>query len=1046
MRIRCLLAVLFAVSFAVGLDASPPDTRPVEGLRDNTPRSYALTGARVVIAPGQVLEQATIVIRDGTITDVRRDAAVPPDARVRPLEGKTIYAGLLDAHSEMRILGSDDLGGTPHWNGRITPQRESSAHYKGVAATNKKLRSQGIAAQLVAPASGIVKGTSSIVLTSDEPNYSSILKPRVALHVRLTVSRSRDRAYPNSPMGAVALARQSMYDAQWYRQAWAAYRSSRTLPRPERNDALETLQHYPESDSLIVIDAANELYFLRADRFAREFGLNILVRGSGNEYRRLDAIKNTGRGVLVPVNFPNPPNVSTAETAVSVSLEELLHWDLAPENPARLEAAGVRFALTSAGLKDRGTFLAKVRRAVARGLSPAGALRSVTTTPAELLQVDDVLGTIEPGKLANLVVTDGDLFDPKTKVVETWVRGRRYDVAAVPERDVRGTWLVRLKDSDTGPREFSLALTGQPKRLAGKLKIGDQVAGANEKKTTEKLIRVGLRDSRFSCSFAGRLFDRTGVVRLTAILSFPDSGIPTWLGQVTWPDGTRTEITAERSSGPDRKEQAQEVITIGARIPPPKNTPAEESGNDEEPDRTKQLASFAVNYPLGAFGLSVPPEAATVLFRNATIWTCGPDGLLQNASLLIANGEIRAVGTDLAAPPDAIVVDASGKHLTPGIIDCHSHMATDGGVNESGQAITAEVRIGDFINPDDISVYRQLAGGVTSSNILHGSANPIGGQNQVIKLRWGALPEEMKFAEAPAGIKFALGENVTRANWNEPSDRYPQSRMGVEQIMRDAFYAAQDYADRWAEWRESHQGTPPRRDLELEALSEVVAGQRWVHCHSYRQDEILALMRTMDAFGIQIGTFQHILEGYKVADEMARHGAMGSAFSDWWAYKVEVYDAIPYAGALMQQAGVVVSYNSDDSELGRHLNHEAAKAVKYGGVPPEEALKFVTLNPARQLRIDQYVGSLEKGKHADVVVWSGPPLSIRSRCEQTWIDGRKYFDRVDDRRQSEVVAEQRNVLVQKILASGESMRAPGKNSKVDEELWPREDVFCKCRE
>ena len=352
------------------------------------------------------------------------------------------------------------------------------------------------------------------------------------------------------------------------------------------------------------------------------------------------------------------------------------------------------------------------------------------------------------------------------------------------------------------------------------------------------------------------------------------------------------------------------------------------------------------------------------------------------------------------------------------------------------------MRIGDFIDCDDINIYRQLAGGVTTSNILHGSANPIGGQNQVIKLRWGALPEAMKFRLAPSGIKFALGENVKQSNNRDPSTRYPQSRMGVEQIMHDEFVAAERYARRWQEWKKNPSGIPPRRDLELDAISEILAKQRWIHCHSYRQDEILTLIRLLDRFKVRIGTFQHILEGYKVADAMAKHGAMGSAFADWWAYKFEVYDAIPYNGALMHEAGVVVSFNSDDRELARHLNHEAAKAVKYGGVSPSEALKFVTLNPAKQLRIDKYVGSLEVGKHADLVVWSRSPLSTLSRCEQTWVDGRKYFDLEQDSVARQRDAALRQQLIQKILASGEAMLEPGEERVPDEELWAREDTFC----
>jgi N-acetylglucosamine-6-phosphate deacetylase len=413
--------------------------------------------------------------------------------------------------------------------------------------------------------------------------------------------------------------------------------------------------------------------------------------------------------------------------------------------------------------------------------------------------------------------------------------------------------------------------------------------------------------------------------------------------------------------------------------------------------------------------------------------------------MLVADGVIVAVGTSVNAPLDAIVVDAQGKHLSPGIIDCHSHMATDGGINESSQAITAEVRIADFIDCNDVDIYRQLAGGVTSANILHGSANPIGGQNQVIKLRWGSLPDEMKFKEAPPGIKFALGENVKQSSRAEPGTRYPQSRMGVEQIIRDAFLSARQYQSAWQRWEQRHDTLPPRRDLELDALLEILKGERWIHCHSYRQDEILALLRTCEEFQVRIATLQHILEGYKVADAMARHGAMGSAFSDWWAYKIEVYDAIPYAGALMHQAGVVVSFNSDDRELARHLNHEAAKAVKYGNVPPEEALKFVTLNPAKQLRVDQYVGSLEVGKHADFVLWSGPPLSVLSRCEQSWIDGRKYFDISEDKALRTESHRTRSVLVQKILGSGQPARSSEESSRPDEELWPREDLFCRVR-
>jgi N-acetylglucosamine-6-phosphate deacetylase len=450
-----------------------------------------------------------------------------------------------------------------------------------------------------------------------------------------------------------------------------------------------------------------------------------------------------------------------------------------------------------------------------------------------------------------------------------------------------------------------------------------------------------------------------------------------------------------------------------------------------------------VNYPLGAFGRDGPPELLDrFALTNATIWTCGPPGKLEQATLLVERGKIAAIGTNLQLPADTRRIDVGGRHVTPGIIDCHSHMATDGGVNESGQAITAEVRIGDFIDANDISIYRQLAGGVTTANILHGSANPIGGQNQLIKLRWGSLPEQLKLAGAPGGIKFALGENVKQSN-SQSSTRYPQTRMGVEQLIRDALHAAQAYDLRRREWQDRGTGLPPRRDLELDALAEVLNHQRWIHCHSYRQDEILAVLRTLESFDVQMGTLQHVLEGYKVAEVLRRHGAMASAFSDWWAYKFEVFDAIPYNGALMHEAGVVVSFNSDDQELARHLNQEAAKAVKYGNVPAEEALKFVTLNPARQLRIDDQVGSLEVGKDADFVVWSNQPLSNFSRCEQTWIDGRRYFDMDQDRQWRERDETLRRKLIAQIIDSGEAMLPADEKPPREADLWPREDEFCK---
>ena len=998
-----------------------------QGIRRNAPDVWVLTGARVTVRPGDVLEKATIVIRRDRIEAVGESVKIPAGAQVVNLAGRHVYAGLIDSFTEQPVEDGSAKTAARYWNSHIRPSRRVATDFRPDSSLNQTLRKQGVAARLAAPSGGILKGFGSVVLTSDVPVEHAILRADVSQHARLTASKNEERSYPNSPMGAVALARQAFYDADWYARVWRSAEADATLSRPERNDDLAALHDTATEGTPLIVDTSNELFFLRADRFAREFGLQLIVHGSGNEYRRLDAIRQTGRAVILPVNFPKAPNVATFEASLDVTTESLLHWDLAPENPKRLAEAGVTFAFCSSRLKEKSSFLSKVRKAVERGLSSDAALRALTTTPATLLGVSEQLGTVGPGRLASLVITDRPIFEKDAKTIETWIAGERFEFETQPQRDVSGEWLVNLADArDEAPNSLQLTLkSGDAGKLSGSIRSAAKGKDDSDREPVT-LGLVALNETRLSLTFRSNDFGVQGVARLTAVASQSGNEAS---GQIVWPDNSRTQVRLQRQKAGEQEDAGNE------------------KSNDEKKPETStpdDTASFAVNFPLGAFGASGAPEQGDLIaLRGATVWTCGRQGVLTNATVLIRDGKVWKVGLKLKVPKAAHVIDVSGMHISPGIIDCHSHFATDGGVNESGQAVTAEVRIGDFVDCDDINIYRQLAGGVTSSNILHGSANPIGGQNQVVKLRWGSLGEDMKFKQAPAGVKFALGENVKQSNWGDDfKSRYPQTRMGVEQLFRDEFHAAIEYRRRRDEWAANSRGLPPRRDLELDAIVEILDGKRWIHCHSYRQDEILALIRICNEFGITIGTFQHILEGYKVADAMAKHGAMGSAFSDWWSYKFEVYDAIPYAGALMHNAGVVVSFNSDDRELARHLNHEAAKAVKYGGVPPAEALKFVTLNPARQLRIDRYVGSLEPGKDADLVVWSGSPLSTMSRCEQTWIDGRLYFSRETDAALRADNQKIRNTLIQKILDSGEPMLKPGEEDVDPSSLWPREDEFC----
>ena len=974
-----VLAILVCLLFRP--PATAQQTKPQEGLRNNTPAVFALINARIVQGPGRTIERGTVVLRNGIIEAVGAGIQPPNDAYVMDYAGLTVYPGLIESYSHVGVTTPirDDSVGSGHWNASVNPQRTVGTLYRIDEKAIEALRAKGFTTALIVPEGGVFTGTGAVVSLGTGNANDQLTRTEVVQNLR--IERRADRSYPTSLMGVLALIRQTFYDAQWYRQARDAFALNPKQSEPEENSALKALEPVLQDRMPVMIQVPNEQTLLRVASVASEFELTLWIRGSGHEYRLLDQVKRIGAPIILPVDFPQVErfDVDSPEGTIGLSTEELRHWEAAPENPARLSAAGVTFALTSDGTDKPETFHARVREAIERGLPNDAALAALTTTPSKLLGLEQQLGTIDPGKRANLTTTDGPLFAENVVIRDVWVDGKHYPVTPRPAADPRGTWQLSLT-LPAGVTTDSLRVEGEPGKLSGTIFHQGQ---------TIKLSSITLVLKRLSIVLPGDGLGYKGLIRSSG--SVDSARID---GQGELPDGSLFSWSADLLAPLPRKAPIAPITGTTSALP--------------------------LVFPPVSFGRAVPPvQPKHVLVRGATLWTLDRRGKIENGDMLITDGKITAIGTELAAPPEAFLIDGKGKQITPGLIDCHSHTAIAEGINEASQAVTAEVGISDVINSYDINLYRELAGGVTTANVLHGSANPIGGKNQVIKLRWGQASEDLKFESAKPGIKFALGENVKQSNWSNPTDRYPQTRMGVEQLIRDRFLAAKDYERTWKSYaalKDRRGIITPRKDLELDTLLEILRGTRLVHSHAYRQDEILTLIRIADDFGFKIGTFQHVLEGYKVADAIAKHGAGASTFSDWWAFKMEAYDAIPYNGALMQSAGVNVTFNSDSDELARRLNTEAAKAVKYGGVSDVEALKFVTLNAAKQLSIDKQVGSLEVGKDADFIVWSGSPLSSYSVCEQTWIDGRRYFDRSEDLELRKQVARDRAYLIQKLLA------------------------------
>ena len=963
--------VFSLLSMVVSVAVLAQESFPINGVRDVRAGVYAFTNATIVQNASSKIEKGTLVIKQGKIIAVGAGIETPKDAVVIDCAGKYIYPSFIDpltdygAGTPKRTGGGFNFGapaqlesnkaGAYNWNQAVKPEINAVESFTVDENAAGSFRNNGFGTVFTHVKDGIARGTGAVVTLAGGNENGAILKAKAAAVFSFDKGTST-QSYPSSMMGSVAVLRQTYLDAKWYQTRPVGEGMNLSL------EAMNANQSLPQ-----IFSTDDKWSAIRADHVGDEAGVQYIIKGAENGYQRIDEIAKTKASFILGVDFPAALDVEDPNDARFVSLADMKHWELAPTNPGAFEKANIPFSLTSADMKDAKQFLANVRKAIQYGLSETKALDALTKTPATQLGVYDQVGSLESGKLANFIITTEPVFANNAKIIENWVQGNKYEINAAEWNNLAGKYKISINNG-TAKTDYNLELK---KDLSGTV-IG----------TDTLMAKVTLNESLIKISFPERKGRGAENIRLSGVVSgnsMSGLGADAKGNKITW---TATNTGALATTAETKK-----------------------------PTDSVKLIS-KVTYPFVGLGNEVVPQQETILIKNATVWTAEKEGILPNTDVLLKGGKIAKIGKDITEA-GARIIDGTGKYLSPGIIDEHSHIGTFS-INEGGQSVTSEVRIGDNMNPEDINIYRQLSGGVTTSHILHGSANTIGGQTQLMKLRWGASDEGVKFAGADPFIKFALGENVKRTTAVMGNNRYPDTRMGVEEVLMDAFDRAVDY-------QKAMKANPnSRRDLELDAISAIMNKKLFITCHSYVQPEITYTMRVVEkykqqGYDFKINTFTHILEGYKVADKMKLHGASAATFSDWFNYKTEVQDATSYNAAIMQKVGINTIINSDDAEMARRLNQEAGKIVKYGGVSEDEALKMVTLNPAKALHIDNKVGSIKVGKDADVVLWTDNPLSIYAKSLYTIVDGTIYFDREKDAALRTKVAAERTKLIQKML-------------------------------
>jgi imidazolonepropionase-like amidohydrolase len=974
-KIVLLCLILVSVTNLIAQDYFPTNT----GLKQENNNYTAFTNAVIFITPNEVIKNGTLLIQDGKVIASGRSVNIPKNAIIINLNGKHIYPSFIDPYSGFGVSKPENAKRerSPqyetkregfYWNDHIMPENKAIDKFKYASKKAEELRKAGFGVVNSHIMDGIARGTGVLVTLNDEgTNSERIINDISGQYFSFKKSQASRQSYPSSHMGSIALLKQFQHDAKWYAEGNAANKDLSL-------EAFNASKNVPA-----FIESGDKRKDINAADISDQFNLNYTIIGGGNEYEMIESIKATQAKYIIPINFPEAYDVSDPYSLKHLTIEEMRDWNQAPTNLKVLADNNIEFALTTFKLKKVSEFDTNLKKAIKYGYDKTKALESLTTVPAAMLGQSDKVGSLKNGRYANFLITSGELFEEKTILYENWVQGNKNVINSLNQKDIRGDYAIL-----TGGKKFKISISGKIDKLKSKVKI-DTVAYASKLNYKDDWLTLTITDK-----------ESLDVYNSIALI---EKNNDNFSGLLISPSGKETTFTAikQKASKKNKKEDKKE---------------------DEQ-----EIEIVPLTYPNVGYGFSELPKQQTILFKNATVWTNEEDGILAKTDVLVKNGKIEKIGTNLSAR-NALTIDASGKHLTSGLIDEHSHIAASS-INEGGQNSSAEVSIEDVLDPEDINIYRNLAGGVTTIQILHGSANPIGGCSAIIKPRWGSDADGLLYKDAPKFIKFALGENVKQSNWQSYS-RFPQTRMGVEQLYINYFTRAQEYEAK------KKSGNTYRYDEEMEVLVEILNKERFISCHSYVQSEINMLMKVAERFNFRINTFTHILEGYKVADKMEKHGVGGSTFSDWWAYKYEVKDAIPYNATIMANAGVTVAINSDDAEMSRRLNQEAAKSVKYGGMSEEEAWKMVTLNPAKLLHLDDKVGSVKVGKDADLVLWSDHPLSVYAKAEKTLIEGAVYFDMETDKLQRKAIQEEKNKLVNLMRNEkdiGEKKKTPMKKKK-----------------